>query len=367
VSGFGHDLVRGLKQAPFWVMEQQPGQINWADVNPGLRPGAPRLWVWHAAASGAEGVVFFRWRAGLYGGEQLHAGLLHHDGRPDLGYREALALSAEREALHRFTQAPHQAQAALLMTYPDLWALGLQPHNERFSLMRHLFVYYRAFQRLGIQVDIVSPQASLEDYRLLAAPTLFLGDDLVAEKLEQYVSQGGTLLLGVRSGFKTLSNQVTDQPLPGVFRRLVGAAVSDWHSLPPGVAYDLGSDLPGLGGAASLWAERLQPEPAAGAGEGSAAALASYAGGPFAGSPALTERLVGLGRACYMGWFPSVEQAQALLAHLAGQAGVERIGDIPDGMVAIRRGGMTAFFNFTEADLALQDQGIVPARDFVIR
>jgi beta-galactosidase len=369
VTGFGHDLVRGLKQAPFWIMEQQPGQINWADYNPGLRPGAPRLWVWHAAASGADAVVFFRWRAGIFAQEQFHAGLLHHDSSPDLGYHEVVALDSELANLQSFTQSPYQAQAALLMTYPDLWALELQPHNQLFSLQRHLFVYYRAFQRLGIQVDIVSPDASLGGYRLLVAPTLFLSDELQAHTLDLYVQQGGTLLMGVRSGFKTLSNQVTDQPLPGVFRHLVGAMVTDWHSLPPGVTYDLQTDIPGLGGAASLWAETLYPDLLAQPWEGIAAALASYTSGPFAGRPALTERLVGDGRVLYMGWFPSLDQAQALLAYLAGKTGIERIGEIPDGMVAIRRGEKTALFNFTEEDLALLIQGQavgVPARDLLI-
>lgn len=350
-------------------MEQQPGQINWTDYNPGLRAGAPRLWVWHAAASGADAMVFFRWRAGIFAQEQFHAGLLHHDGSPNLGYHEVVALASELTDLQSFTQSPYQAQVALLMTYPDLWALGLQPHNLLFSLQRHLFVYYRAFQRLGIQVDIISPTASLEGYRLLVAPTLFLSDELQAQALDQYVKQGGTLLLGVRSGFKTLSNQVTNQPLPGNFRRLVGAVVTDWQSLPPGVTYDLQTDIPALGGAASLWAETLYPDLPAQPGEGIATALASFTSGPFAGRPALTERLVGDGRALYAGWFPTLEQAQALLAYLASKAGIERIGDIPDGMVAIRRGKKTALFNFTEGDLELLIQGRalgVPARDVLI-
>lgn len=369
VTGFGHDLVRGLKQAPFWIMEQQPGQINWAEANPGLRPGAVRLWVWHAAASGAESVVFFRWRAGLQAQEQFHAGLLHHDGSTDLGYREALALTAEMADLESFTRPPHQAQAALLLTYPDLWALGFQPHNHSFSLVRHLFVYYRAFQRLGIPVDFVSPQASLERYRLLVAPTLFLGDEALAQTLSRYVQQGGVLLMGVRSGFKTPTNLVTDQPLPGVFRPLLGTVVTDWHSLPSGVAYDLGSGIPGLEGAASLWAEALQPDWPPPKGGSVAGPLASYTGGPFAGRPALTERMFGAGRALYLGWFPALDQARALLAYLADKVGLERIADLPEGVVAVRRGEKTVLFNFTERDLALVVRGqslTVPARDLLI-
>ncbi len=54
VTGFCHAITRGIKQAPFWVMEQQPGAINWASYNPGVAPGAVRLWTWHALAAGAE-------------------------------------------------------------------------------------------------------------------------------------------------------------------------------------------------------------------------------------------------------------------------------------------------------------------------
>ena len=30
-NGFAHDLTRGFKQKNFWVMETQPGSVNWAD------------------------------------------------------------------------------------------------------------------------------------------------------------------------------------------------------------------------------------------------------------------------------------------------------------------------------------------------
>ena len=35
---FFHDLVRGLKRRPFWIMEQQAGRINWTPYNPPVPP-----------------------------------------------------------------------------------------------------------------------------------------------------------------------------------------------------------------------------------------------------------------------------------------------------------------------------------------
>jgi beta-galactosidase len=301
-----------------------------------------RLWTWHALAEGADAVVYFRWRAARFGFEQYHSGLLHHDATPATGYRELLAMRDERAIMAAISQHPTQAEVALLLDYDDLWAIQIQPHREDFSYYRHLFVFYRALTRQGIPADIVSPDADLSRYKLIVAPSAFLADAALAERLAAAAHAGGTVLFGVRSGFKTPSNLVTDQPLPGALRGLVGATVTDWGSLPPGQGCELVADLPGLAGQASTWVEALAPEP-------DTAALARYTDGPFAGDAALTARAVGRGRALYLGWYPTGAQAEAILGHLADGAGVLRLADdLPAGVVVARRGPYTLLLNFTD-------------------
>ncbi len=63
VPAFHHDLYRGMcAGGRWWVMEQQPGPVNWARWNPAPLPGMVRLWTWQAFAHGAEVVSYFRWR-----------------------------------------------------------------------------------------------------------------------------------------------------------------------------------------------------------------------------------------------------------------------------------------------------------------
>ncbi|MBC8496809.1 MAG: beta-galactosidase, partial [Chloroflexi bacterium] len=218
ITGFYHSLTRGLKQAPFWVMEQQTGMINWSRNNTGVRTGALRLWTWQAMASGAEAVVYFRWRASRFGLEQHHAGLRRHDGNPDVGYGDLLSMLAEHELMEKIAKDPITAPIAILLDYNDLWAINLQPHRQGFNYLRYLFVYYRACQQLGLNVDLVSPEADWSEYSILLAPTAHLGSEQLAQRLTDFSHQGGTLMLGIRSGVKTTTNVVTDQPLPGVFR-----------------------------------------------------------------------------------------------------------------------------------------------------
>ena len=55
-QAFHHDLYRAVCGGRWWVMEQQPGPVNWAPYNPEPLPGMVRLWTWEAFAHGAETV-----------------------------------------------------------------------------------------------------------------------------------------------------------------------------------------------------------------------------------------------------------------------------------------------------------------------
>ncbi len=361
ITGFFHALARGLKQAPYWVMEQQTGAINWSVYNTGVRPGALRLWTWQAAAAGAETVTYFRWRASRYGLEQHHAGLRHHDGSADTGYADLLALKDEHQKLEDFCAKPLQTPIGILIDYSTLWALELQPHRTGFSYLRHLFVFYRACKTLGLEPDIISLQADLSRYSILLAPSVFLADKALAQRLTAFIARGGSLLLGVRSGFKDTCNVVTDQPLPGALRELAGVTVSQWHALPPRINYPLQSKILSISSKAKLWAEALEPIPGTDI-------LASYESPPFAGQAAITQKSHGKGQVIYCGIFPELEQAVALVRHLVAVQAIPTL-DVPAGLNVLHRGDELLAMNFTEEALTLTTKTgtyCVAARDLSI-
>jgi beta-galactosidase len=156
---------------------------------------------------------------------------------------------------------------------------------------------------------------------------------------------GGNMLFGVRTGIKP-SQSVTDQPLPGLFRDLVGATVTAWHSLPPDANYELQSDLPNFA-SAHMWAESLRPDP-------NTRTLVSYKTTPFAGQTALTDHQYGKGHVFYLGLYPTLEQAQTLLSHLATQADLARLARLPEGLIACRRGAHVILLNFTDTHLTAE-------------
>lgn len=364
ITGLAHDLTRGLKRAPFWVMEQQAGHINWESVNTLIRPGTIRLWTWHALAHGANGIVYFRERAALPAQEQYHSGLLKHDGTPDLGFRELEAMAAERALMEDVVAHRPSARVALRYSYDDLWALQIAPHRKDFIYQRLVFVWYAALQRLGVDVDLIPPGAELDGYRLVIAPTAHLIDAAEVTGLDAFAGTGGAVITGVRSGAKRPDNAFTDETLPGVLRALVGATVVHWGALPDAVRFGLTEETPGLSAdGAGLWVEALEPLPGA-------RALASYQDGPWAGMAAATEHQIGNGRALYVGWYPTLAQAEALLRRILTLQEVPFDESLPPGLVVSRRGPYTILLNFTDQPLTATVAGehhIIAGRDVVVR
>jgi beta-galactosidase len=336
ITGMAHALTRGLKGVPFWIMEQQCGLINWGEVNPGIRPGTTRLWTWHALAEGAEACLYFRWRPTLFAQEQYHSGLLRHDGEPAQGLRDVESMRAERDLMAAVAAEPWRAEVAMLFDFDDLWAVELHPQRSGFHYLRHLFVFYEVLQKLGVAVDLVPHQADLSGYKMVLSPTLHLPDEAVVNHLSHYVSGGGTLLLGVRSGFKTPTNRVTDQSLPGLLRELAGLVVSSWQSLPDGAAVRFATDIPGLDGEATVWFETLEPE------------TATVIGRYETGEAALCERALDGGRVMTLGWYPTPEQAKALVDHLLARCGVSSVATPPPGCLVFRRGSYAIGLNFSD-------------------
>jgi beta-galactosidase len=182
-------------------------------------------------------------------------------------------------------------------------------------------------------------------------------DSVLVGRLSDYVQHGGTLLLGVRSGFKTPTNLVTDRPLPGLLRELTGLRISSWQSLPVDVGLRVATALPELEGLATYWYEMLEPE--------SASVLGSYEG---AGA-ALAMNELGRGRVYTLGWYPDPAQARSLLGYLCRECGIKPAATLPDGVLAFKRGKYTVFLNFSDRSQAVEVDGrhlSVLARDVVV-
>ena len=92
-----NDFVRGWKRQNFWVMETEPGSVNWAPVNNALWPGETRALAWQTIGHGADAVLYWQWRSALNGQEQYHGAIVGPDGEPLPIYSEIAQLGKDLE------------------------------------------------------------------------------------------------------------------------------------------------------------------------------------------------------------------------------------------------------------------------------
>lgn len=337
--GMDHDLYRSALDRPFWVMEQQPGDVNWPPHCPQPGDGAMRLWAHHATAHGADAVLYFRWRRCLEGQEQYHAGLLKQDGEPDRGYHNAVTAASELSAVG---DAAHvDAAVAVVFDYDSLWALEAQPHAPEFDYWELQETFYGALRARGVQVDVVPPETTLEDYEAVVAPALHLVTDELANRLTAYVEAGGELLLGPRTGVKDNANKLRPELQPGPLAPLVGATVDQHESLPPTVDTRVrrSADADQQYGFRT-WAEWLDLSTAT-------PLLAYDTDGIEADRIAATRNAVGDGSLVYCGVWPEPALADDLVTSLLGRANVSHSDRLPDGVRVAERDGRTWVTNFT--------------------
>jgi beta-galactosidase len=231
-QAFHHDLYRACGRGRWWVMEQQPGAVNWAPWNPAPRPGAVRLWTYEAFAGGAEVVSYFRWRQAPFAQEQMHEGLLLPNSEPNESYHDVAQISRELEQLGAKVET-YRSPVALIFDYESAWAWAIEPQGQDFSYLALVLSFYRALRRLGLSVDVVPPTPeAMADRKLTLAPGLFAAR---AELVEALAKSGAVVLLGPRSGSKTEDFQIPADLPPGRFRSLVDATVRRAESIRPGV------------------------------------------------------------------------------------------------------------------------------------
>jgi beta-galactosidase len=241
---FHHDLYRTCGRGRWWVMEQQPGPVNWAAYNPAPYSGMVRLWTHEAFAHGAEVVSYFRWRQAPFAQEQMHHGINRPDGTPDVAadeiretVKELMTVSARNNTENSLTPvAPMRsastskgAPVGLIFDYEAAWTLDVQPNRESFDYFTLALSFYRTARRLGLDVDILPQTSNLDGYKFLLVPSLPI---LCPELIASLKTFRGSVVIGPRTGSKTADFQIPSNLPPGPLQELFPMRVLRAESLP---------------------------------------------------------------------------------------------------------------------------------------
>lgn len=247
-SAFHHDLYRGVGKGRLWIIEQQPGPVNWAPHNPAPLPGMVKLWALEAYAHGAEVMSWFRWRQLPFAQEQMHTGLLRPDSSEDVACDEIRQLNTDMDLLGE--QPKRQCDVAMVFDYSGDHMCRIQPQGQNFDPLQWVFQMYTALRHNGVNIDIVPADADFSSYKMLVlANSIDVSQSLTAKLL----AFSGHIIIGPRCGSKTKEHSIPQQLAPGNLQTLIPIKVTCAESLPDFVSLKTVS-----GTVANRWREKIE-------------------------------------------------------------------------------------------------------------
>jgi beta-galactosidase len=324
-ASFNHSVTRGLKEGqPFLLMEQSPSQQNWQPYNQLKAAGELRLQSYQAVAHGADSVMYFQWRRGRGGIEKLHGAVVEHGGNEENRvFREVAALGEELSRLGtRIQGARVPARVAMLFDWPNWWALKLSSGpSVDLDYVAHARECFLALRRLGIDVEILSPEADLSRFDVIVAPMLTMLRAEDAQRIQQRVSEGATLMATAFTGMVDENDQVFLEGAPGPWREMLGLRVEETGAIPEGGEITWTEESAGSSPHRVL-IDRLVLE--------GATPVVAYRGGPFDGEAAVTRHAHGEGLAYYLGTYMEIPGYQAFFDRVLKEKGIACVlGEAP--------------------------------------
>ncbi len=226
------DYQYGLKQKPYWIMEQLMGAQGHDVIGYRPRKGQGRLWSWQAMAHGCESLLYFRDRTMNKGQEQYCQGLVDADNVERDCFQEAKQFFKEaKEITSRWTWE-ECAEVAVLYDYENIQSWQGQVQSEAFNFTEELLRLYEPFYKNNIRVDVISAKKEWQFYKVILLPVQQIVTPALAEKMKAYVANGGILLASYRLGIKDVSNNLfLGEHVPWHLSDLFGIEVHGYESL----------------------------------------------------------------------------------------------------------------------------------------
>ncbi|MER9234329.1 beta-galactosidase [Mesorhizobium sp. M0622] len=352
------DICRGFS-GNYIVPEQQSGfgaQPGFCTLTP--EPGEMRRMAMSSVARGADGIMFFRWRPAHFGAEIYWMGIIDHDDVARQRYDEARQFATEMTAL----------KDKILGTYVRMdvgiagsdfdnqeahktFPIGLPSPQDDATLL-HQYCYDR-----GIACGFIHPEDDLSKLRVFYVPHWVIWKDRWTERLQVFAENGGTVIIGARTGTRDENNHVIRETAPGrSLSKLTGVRVEDFGRLAAPGANGLFNTMSRSGGLvippdrpaessrrirrfsvgnhefdAGYFYENLAVEP-------DVEIIGVWSNRYAEGMPAITSRAVGKGRVLYVGTYLTSELTAQLATRTFADANVEPlVPDLPDGVEVTMR------------------------------
>lgn len=350
----------------FGIMEQQSGANGWNTrmEAPTPEPGQLTLWTMQSIAHGADYVSYFRWRTATMGTEIYWHGILDYSGRDNRRLAEVHSVYEKLQKIRPVAGARYEARVGILKDYDnifdsqlDVWHSRVEKASQK-ALFEACQLTHTPFDYCYL--DHVKESEELAGYQVLFYPHATIMTEEKKALLEEYVRNGGTLVVGCRSGYKDERGQCVMDKLPGMLKEVTGTDIPEYTMISPAECGKVTVDWDGTTVEAAVFSDLLAPE------EG-AETVGVYTSNYYAGTPALIRHSYGKGQAYYFGGAFTEKTAEVFLEKLGVIDPYGEILQAPEGCeIAVReKDGARYLFVLNYGKASVQITLKRPVRDLL--
>lgn len=310
-------LYRGMKGGkPFMIMESAPGINAGGMTYRKLKSSEEQLMeAMSCVANGADMIGYFQWRKGRGSYEKIHGAVVDHYGKEDTRVFEAVTKVGEYlDKLSGVLGGRINSEVAVTHDYETIWALDGCAEPIRFP-GKNGYDYtskmmFRAFREKNIQTDIIPYSEDFSKYKVICMPVPYVANEAFAEKIKEYVKNGGILVSTYLTAVVNENDLCHPGGVPGCgLSEVFGLRVDEvdsYEDIPEerknSISYKGKSYItPGI-------TEVIKPS--------TAKAVAFYEKDYYKGTPAVLVNSYGKGKAYYIGFMPTGDLLEALVADI---------------------------------------------------
>ncbi|MDR0796823.1 MAG: beta-galactosidase, partial [Tannerella sp.] len=312
---YSGDFMRTVAKDNYIIAETNAQATGW-DSRGQYPPydGQLRQNVYSHIASGSNMVEYWHWHTLHYGQETYWRGVIGQDLQPNRIYREFASTAKELNVIGKnLVNLKKDNKVAILYSHDSYHALSFMPYTQKAQYpaqMVHQALYFQ-----NIETDIIPCDKWMDfsQYKMLVIPPLYVATNELLEKIDQFVKDGGQVVMLYKSGYCNEHSAVRATLAPGPLRKACGFYYQEYSTIQPLRLKDNVFDLKG-NNPISDWYEFLILE---------TAKPLAYADHPFFGQwPVVTENAYGKGNLFYIGAYPSVELLEKVIRLAAEKSGI---------------------------------------------
>jgi beta-galactosidase len=213
---FGMARIQFESNNPFWCSEFTTMTAV---------PNSIRKSAYATLMYGNQMICGWTWQSMHAGEEQYLEGMMDWDGVTNRKYDEYKKIATEFKKIEKYFPYKLQAEVGLAYSFPSQIASAYFPerHDEQLEACFDLF-YYR-----NMDSRIVEVSKSALNYKLLFVPGVAVMDETTANKIREYVKNGGTVVMTSNSAIVDETGKVFASTHPGKLNDVFGIRVASYE------------------------------------------------------------------------------------------------------------------------------------------